>query len=87
MAGVDKIEAQARSAPQNVRFKDLERLCEHYFGEPRTRQGGSHSVFKTPWSGDPRVNIQEKNGMAKPYQVRQVISAIDKLKGAGNADP
>jgi len=38
-------------------------------------------VFKTPWAGDPRVNIQKsKGGEAKPYQVRQVLKAIDKLK-------
>jgi hypothetical protein len=35
-------------------------------------------VFKTPWPGDPRVNIQNSNGQAKPYQVRQVLAAIDK---------
>jgi hypothetical protein len=36
-------------------------------------------VFKTPWPGDPRVNIQNKGGMAKPYQVRQVLAAIERL--------
>lgn len=33
-----------------------------------------------PWSGDPRINIQEKNGKAKDYQVKQVIKAIEKLE-------
>jgi len=40
----------------------------------------SHAVFKTPWPGDPRVNIQESKGKAKAYQVRQVLLAIDKLR-------
>lgn len=31
-----------------------------------------------PWPGGPRVNIQNDNGKAKPYQVRQVLKAIDK---------
>jgi hypothetical protein len=31
-------------------------------------------------SGDPRINIQDAKGMAKPYQVRQVLLAIDKLE-------
>ena len=67
-------------APQNVRFSDLAAVCELYFGAPRQR-GTSHQVFKTPWPGDPRVNIQEgKAGKAKPYQVRQVLAAIAKLK-------
>jgi fructose-specific component phosphotransferase system IIB-like protein len=35
-------------------------------------------VFKTPWRGDPRVNIQNDKGKAKAYQVRQVLKAIDK---------
>ena len=27
------------------------------------------------------MNIQNKNGQAKPYQVKQVLAAIDKLEG------
>jgi hypothetical protein len=84
VASVEKIEEQARNSPQNLRFNDLYKLCAHYFGEPRTEQGGSHAVFKTPWQGDPRINIQDKGGKAKPYQVRQVIQAIDKLKETGH---
>jgi len=41
--------------------------------------GTSHRIYKTPWIGDPRVNIQDSKGMAKVYQVRQVLKAIDKL--------
>ncbi len=65
------------SQSSNVRFDDLATVCEHYFGPPRTT-GGSHAVFKTPWPGDPRVNIQNDHGKAKAYQVRQVLAAIDK---------
>ena len=53
-------------------------------GEPRT-SGSSHCIFKTPWPGDPRVNIQNSRGMAKPYQVRQILSAIEKLE-VGDTD-
>lgn len=52
-------------------------------GNPRQR-GTSHAIFKTPWPGDPRVNIQNEKGKAKAYQVRQVLLAIDKLKGLEN---
>lgn len=58
---------------------NLKRVCDHHFGEPRNR-GSSHFIYKTPWPGDPRVNIQNKGGAAKPYQVRQVLSAIDHLE-------
>ena len=68
-----------RANPKGVRFTDLARVCDRYFGEPR-RKGTSHRVYRTPWPGDPRVNIQNANGMAKPYQVRQVIKAIERLE-------
>ena len=68
-----------RNNSKNVRFADLARLCDAYFGEPRQR-GTSHRVYRTPWPGDPRVNIQNDKGKAKPYQVRQVVKAIEKLE-------
>lgn len=37
-------------------------------------------VYRMPWQGDPRVNIQNDHGKAKPYQVRQVLAAINRLK-------
>jgi hypothetical protein len=55
------------------------KVCDHYFGKPR-QKGTSHRVYRTPWPGDPRVNIQSDKGMAKAYQVRQVIKAIEKLE-------
>lgn len=36
--------------------------------------------FGVPWPGDPRVNIQDDKGKAKPYQVQQVLKAIVRLK-------
>ena len=68
-----------RCNPKGVRFSDLCRICNEYFGEPRQR-GTSHRVYRMPWPGDPRVNIQDEKGMAKAYQVRQVIRAIEKLE-------
>ncbi|MGL5075457.1 MAG: toxin HicA [Waterburya sp.] len=79
MAQIPKLLAQIKNNPQNVRFNDLVKVCNHYFGEPR-QQGTSHYVYKTPWQGDPRVNIQNKKGKAKPYQVKQVLTAIAKLE-------
>lgn len=80
MSSVKKILEQLRREPTNVRFADLRKVCESFFGEPR-QNGTSHLIFKTPWLGDPRVNIQDADGKAKPYQVRQVLQAIDKLEG------
>lgn len=75
-----KILRALRKNPNNVRFADLARLCDAHFGEPR-QTGTSHRVYRTPWPGDPRVNIQNAKGKAKPYQVRQIIRAIEKLEG------
>lgn len=65
--------------PKDVRFSDLCKVCDSYFG--KARQGGSsHRVYKTPWQGDPRVNIQNDKGKAKMYQVKQVLRAIKRLE-------
>lgn len=82
MSTAKKILDQMRREPNNVRFADLHKICEEFFGKQR-QSGTSHTLFKTPWSGDPRVNIQNDKGKAKAkaYQVRQVLLAIDKLKG------
>jgi hypothetical protein len=79
MASVEKILGQMQREPAAVKFSDLLRVCEEFFGEPR-QSASSHILFKTPWIGDPRINIQNDKGKAKAYQVRQVLSAIDKLK-------
>jgi len=78
MTSLHEILTQMRRNPQDVRFRDLCRVCDHYFGAPR-RGGTSHRVYQTPWQGDPRVNIQNKKGKARAYQVRQVLKAIEKL--------
>ena len=80
MARTPAILDSLRTNPTGVRFADLAKMCDEYFGEPR-QKGTSHRIYRTPWPGDPRVNIQDAKGMAKPYQVRQVIRAIEKLGG------
>lgn len=64
--------------PNNVLFADLVDVCRKHFGEPRIR--GSHHILKTPWKGDPRINLQKEGKMAKPYQVRTVKKAIEILE-------
>jgi hypothetical protein len=79
MGSVDDILVLMRRNPRGVRFSDLCRVCDALFGSPR--QGGtSHRVYATPWQGDPRVNIQNRKGKARAYQVRQVLKAIERLE-------
>jgi predicted RNA binding protein YcfA (HicA-like mRNA interferase family) len=73
---IDQI-VEAMRGGKVIRFSDLRRVCSHYFG--KSRQKGSHLIYKTPWPGDPRVNIQKAGKDAKPYQIRQVLRAIDRL--------
>ena len=68
-----------RQNPKGVRFNDLCKVCEHYFGKARSK-GTSHRVYRMPWQADPRVNVQNSKGKAKAYQVRQVLWAIERLE-------
>ncbi len=79
MAAIADLVAQMRHNPKGIRFNELCKVCDYYFGKPR-QSGSSHRVYKTPWPGDPRVNIQNEQGKAKAYQVRQVLKAIDRLE-------
>ena len=79
MAKIEDILIQIKDNPGNVRFTDLCRVCDYFFGEPR-QSSGSHRIYKTPWQGDPRINIQNYKGKAKAYQAKQVLLAIEKLE-------
>lgn len=79
MTKTENIFRKMKNSPNGIRYTDLCKICDQFFGEPR-QESSSHRVYKTPWPDDPRVNIQNRNGMAKPYQVRQVLKAIEKLE-------
>ncbi len=70
---------------KGISYSDLCKVCDHYFGEPR-QVSSSHRIYKTLWQGDPRVNIQNDKGMAKAYQVKQVLKAIERLEKQGNVE-
>jgi hypothetical protein len=84
VASITDILEKMRRNPKGVRFNDLCEVCDHFFGVAR-QSGSSHRIYKTPWPGDPRVNIQNDKGMAKAYQVRQVLKAIDRLSSPGGS--
>jgi len=77
---IEKTLSRMRESPGNVRFDDLCKVCDRYFGAPR-QKGSSHRIYRMPWAGDPRIDIQKgNNGMAKAYQVKQVLAAINRLE-------
>ena len=79
MGKTNEMIKQMKQSPKNIRFADLCKICDLYFGQAR-QQSSSHRIYKTPWQGDPRVNIQNRKGKAKAYQVKQVLKAIDRLE-------
>ncbi|KJS08658.1 MAG: toxin HicA [Gammaproteobacteria bacterium BRH_c0] len=79
MSTVQDILNQMRSNPKGIKFRDLCKVCDAYFGKPR-QSGSSHRIYRTPWQGDPRVNIQNIKGMSKVYQVKQVLHAVEQLE-------
>jgi len=79
MGNTSEILKQMKQTPKNVRFADLCKICDLHFGQAR-QKSSSHRIYKTPWQGDPRVNIQNQKGKAKAYQVKQVLKAIDRFE-------
>jgi len=75
----ENIIRQMKQNPNDVRFAELCKICDLYFGEAR-QKSSSHRIYKTPWQGDPRVNIQNNNGKAKAYQIKQVLKAIERME-------
>jgi len=80
MAKIEEILLQMKRNPKGVRYNELCKVCDYYFGKAR-QTSSSHRIYKTPWQGDPRINIQNYKGKAKAYQVNQVLMAIEKLEG------
>ncbi len=79
MAKIEDILLQMKQNPKGVRYNDLCKVCDYYFGKARQTRS-SHRIYKTPWQGDQRINIQNYKGKAKVYQVKQVLMAIEKLE-------
>lgn len=70
-----KLLAKITGGSRNVRFADMRRLVEA-FGFSLSRVSGSHHIFTHPDVPE-LVNLQEVNGKAKPYQVRQFLKLVE----------
>src|SRR5437763_2432228 len=63
----------------NIRFVRLVTIAKTFFGSPRIK--GSHHIFKTPWPGDPRINLQKEKGKAKYYQFARSSTRLKDSRG------
>ena len=66
----------ATGAVRNVRFDDFTGLVSA-FGFALVRKSGSHHIFTRP-DIPQLVNLQDVNGQAKPYQVRQFLRLMER---------
>ena len=76
MSKKEKRNRKIRNNPQDVDFDEaLKWLADNSFNLERV--GGSHHIFRHPITRR-KLNFQpDKNGKAKPYQIKQAIKAID----------
>ncbi len=64
------------AAPQNVRFGEMVTLVRA-FGFRLLRTSSSHHIFGR--DGIPeQINLQEVNGKAKSYQIRQFLKLVER---------
>lgn len=70
-----KLFTKVLSGSKNIRFHELVALVEA-FGFRLARVNGSHHIFVHPRVRE-QVNLQDKRGKAKPYQVRQFLELVE----------
>ena len=61
---------------KNVKFNDFVTIIKA-FDFKFDRTDGSHQIYKNADINE-RMNIQSKNGEAKPYQINQFLRLIEK---------
>ena len=71
-----KLLRKALDNPQSLRFAEALRLA-NAFGFQLDRVSGSHHILKRNGIAE-LINLQNVRGMAKPYQVRQLIKLVEK---------
>ncbi len=75
----EKLLRKAQNNPQGLSFREFKTLLNQ-FGWVEDHQTGSHSIwYNTEWQSINfvRLTIQNKNGMAKGYQVKQFLTLYE----------
>jgi predicted RNA binding protein YcfA (HicA-like mRNA interferase family) len=70
-----KLLEKAVASGGNLRFGDMQTLVKA-FGFALIRVRGSHHIYARPDIPE-QVNIQNRKGKAKPYQVRQFLELVE----------
>jgi len=74
MTKYQKLLKQARNNPKGLSFDDFKTLLNRC-SWTEDHQTGSHVIWYSPAGF--RLSIQNKNGMAKGYQVKQFLAQYD----------
>ncbi len=78
MTTQSKRHQKIKNNPANVRFEEAEAWLLS-FGFKEREAKGSHRVFTHPqWDG--KLTMQSRKGLAKAYQVRQALKAIEEIQ-------
>lgn len=73
-----KLLASVANSPESVRFDDLLSLAI-WIGFELERVSGSHHILIHRQVGIV-LNLQPRNGQAKPYQVRQFLKLVEEFR-------
>jgi predicted HicB family RNase H-like nuclease len=71
-------EYQREAEPGGIRFRELRLLGEH-LGFRKRGGKGSHVVYEKD-GVEEILTFQDRNGMAKPYQVKQLLAVPEDLR-------
>lgn len=73
------------ASPHNTRFSEMCGLIEA-FGFHLSRKSGSHHIFIHPEVPE-LLNLQELDGEAKPYQIRQFLRLVERYNLTMRVEP
>ena len=73
-----KLLSRIMNNQKNVPYNDFTTVVVA-FGFNCTRREGSHQIFKNATVTE-FINLHEENGKAKPYQIKQFLSLVEKYK-------
>jgi len=71
-----KLLKKAMDGSKNIRFAEMVSLVQA-FGFYLSRVSGSHHIFFHPEIRE-LINLQEVDGMAKSYQIRQFLRLVER---------
>jgi len=75
MGKYEKLLDKTRNNPSGLSFDDFQTLMSRC-GWIKDHQSGSHQIWYSPKKQ--RISVQNKEGKAKGYQVRQFLACYDK---------